>query len=174
VWFSRGILKLLMLSGHAASCFLTRQMEYNADAYAVGLAGSNGFESMTLRIGVLSSSLQQTYKNMRTRWNTNRHLPSDFSDYFLQHDAIMPPEKRAAIENTLGLQRTGTFDTHPAPGDRIRLARRAKEKGVFYSELPAAILFNNFPVISKQATRVHYQDDLGIEFVESMLEERPL
>ncbi|HTL18769.1 MAG TPA: M48 family metallopeptidase, partial [Patescibacteria group bacterium] len=34
VWASRKVLSLLMLSGHAASCFLSRQMEYHADACA--------------------------------------------------------------------------------------------------------------------------------------------
>jgi hypothetical protein len=85
----------------------------------------------------------------------------------------MPPEKRALVENRLGMRSSGTLDTHPAPADRIRMARRARENGVFYSELPASVLFNNFAVISKQTTRVHYQDDLGIPFVESMLEESP-
>ena len=42
VWLSRKLLTLLMLIGHAASCFLSRQMEFHADARAMAVAGSVG------------------------------------------------------------------------------------------------------------------------------------
>src|SRR5213075_671827 len=40
VWFTRRILWALMHAGHAISCFLLRQMEYDADSYEAKLAGS--------------------------------------------------------------------------------------------------------------------------------------
>ena len=36
------MLALFMLIGHAASCFLSRQMEFHADACAIAVAGSAG------------------------------------------------------------------------------------------------------------------------------------
>ena len=33
-----------MFIGHAVSCFLSRQMEYDADSYQIKIAGSAAFE----------------------------------------------------------------------------------------------------------------------------------
>ena len=44
VWLSRKVLALLMLAGHAASCFLSRQMEYHVDACAMVVAPSAGLD----------------------------------------------------------------------------------------------------------------------------------
>jgi Zn-dependent protease with chaperone function len=48
---SRLVLKLLMLLAHAVSCFLLRQMEYDADSYAIKVAGSGAMEAATRRDG---------------------------------------------------------------------------------------------------------------------------
>jgi len=44
VWLSRRILWGLMLVGQAVSCFMLRQMEFDADRYEARLAGSTAFE----------------------------------------------------------------------------------------------------------------------------------
>ena len=54
VWLTRRILWVLMIIGHAVSCVLLRQMEYDADKYESRLAGSDVFESSSRRIVELS------------------------------------------------------------------------------------------------------------------------
>src|SRR6185369_1001304 len=66
VWFSRLLLKLLLLIGHGIGCFMLRQMEYDADSYEIKLAGSETFESASKRMYVLSLLLETTYKDIRT------------------------------------------------------------------------------------------------------------
>ena len=56
VWCSRLLLKLLMFTGHVISCFLLRQMEYDADSYEIKLAGSEAFESTAKRMAVLNAA----------------------------------------------------------------------------------------------------------------------
>jgi len=84
-------------------------------------------------------------------------------------ESQMPPEKRSEIEDTVGLSRTGIFDTHPSHGDRIRQARKAGEPGVFHLDQPASVLFANFDAVSKQVTFLHYTDDIGLPCDETSL-----
>lgn len=162
VWFSRLILKGLMMIGHGACCFLLRQMEYDADSYQIKLAGSAAFEATMLRYKVLETAIAAAYKEMRVGWNNDRSLADNLPQYFMDHAAKIPVNKKEGIMGSSGLARTKIFDTHPSLGDRIRKARRANEPGVFALDLPASCLFVNFGAISRQVTLLHYQDDLGI------------
>jgi hypothetical protein len=162
VWVSRLLLHLLMLVGHGIGCFLLRQMEYDADAYEIRLAGSESFEATVRRMHVLASLLGPAYKDMRSAWNINHHLPEDFPAYLLVRDAKLSAARRIQLEDTLGLEPTRLLHTHPSNGDRIRRARQANEPGVFGLDGPAAALFSNFDVVARQVTLLHYTDDLGL------------
>jgi Zn-dependent protease with chaperone function len=162
VWFSRQLLKLLMLIGHGIGCFMLRQMEYDADTYEIRLAGSEAFETTMRRFHVLGVTLERSYKDMRSTWNLGKRLPDDFPAYFMNYAAAMPEMERTRLEDTMGLEATGMFDTHPSNGDRIRKARQAGEPGLFHLDTPARALFSNFEVPAKQVTLLHYQDDLGL------------
>jgi Zn-dependent protease with chaperone function len=164
IGFSRLLLKLLMLLGHGVSCFLLRQMEYDADSYEIKLAGSDTFEATARKFAVLKEALGKAYKEMRATWNTSRRLPESFPAYLLQQGGRISDHRRESIQNTLGLVKTGLFDTHPSDGDRIRRARLAAEPGVFHLELPATVLFSNFNAVSKQVTQLHYREDLDLDF----------
>jgi Zn-dependent protease with chaperone function len=164
VGFSRLLLMGLMYLGHGFSCFLLRQMEYDADSYEIKLAGSDTFEATARRLAVLNESVGRAYKNMRTSWNINRRLPDNFPQYLVQEDAKTPPALRERILDRMGLSRTGLFDTHPSDGDRIRRSRQAGEPGIFHLDQPASILFSNFPIAAKQVTYLHYAEELELEF----------
>jgi Zn-dependent protease with chaperone function len=161
---SRLILKLLMFLGHAVSCFLLRQMEYNADSYEIKVAGSAAFESTTRHLASLEAAAEKAFKEMRAIWNLNRRLPDDFSAFLCLHESRLPAKVREKIQDTLGLARTRVFSTHPSPGDRIRRARQAGDPGVFHLDYPASVLFTKFDVVSRQITHLHYTDDLGLQF----------
>ncbi len=162
VGFSRFLLKLLMYLGHGVCCFLMRQMEYDADSYEIKLAGSTAFEQTAKRLNVLGAATKESYKSMRASWNINRHLPDNFPAFLSKTEARMPAESRSQIEDTVGLSRTGIFDTHPSFGDRIRRARQAGEPGVFHLDYPATMLFANFDAVAKQVTFLHYTDSIGL------------
>jgi Zn-dependent protease with chaperone function len=162
VWFSRFLLRLLMLTGHGVSCFLLRQMEYDADSYEIKLAGSATFETSVKRLQVLAEALDRSYKDMHITWNKSRRLPDDFPAFLLRQEAALPAERRTRIEDRVGLATTGLFDTHPSDGDRIRRARQAGEPGVFHLDQPATVLFANFDAVAKQVTLLHYNDDVGL------------
>jgi Zn-dependent protease with chaperone function len=166
---SRLLLKVLMLLAHAISCFLLRQMEYDADSYEIKVAGSSAAEAATRRMAELGEAINRSYKEMRTTWTMSRRLPDDFPAYVVVQHAKLPPLFCQRMQDTLGLARTGLFDTHPSDGDRIRRARQAGDAGVFRLELPAEVLFSHFDIVSKQVTQLHYAEDLGLPFVSENL-----
>src|SRR5258708_37618736 len=77
VGLSRGVLWLLMMTGHALSGFLLRQMEFDADRWEVQLAGSAGFESATLRLATLGYVLDDIHREMRRTWRRQLQLPDN-------------------------------------------------------------------------------------------------
>jgi Zn-dependent protease with chaperone function len=169
VGLSRLFLKLLMFLGHGVSCFLLRQMEYDADSYQIKIAGSTALESTMRRLAVLGVALGKAYKEMRTAWNLNRKLPDNLPSYLAFHESKLPPALKQKVQDTLGLSRTGVFDAHPSDGDRIRRARQAGDPGVFHLELPASVLFSHFDIVARQVTHLHYSDDLGLSIDNSNL-----
>lgn len=162
VWGSRQVLKVLMLTGHAAGCFMSRHMEYNADRYAIELVGSSAFEETTKRLHVLEHAMKPAFHTMRVSWNMNSVLPENFPAHLLTNDVALSPAKRAEIEDRVGLGTTNLLDTHPSSGDRIREARRAQRPGVFALDLPAAALFANFDAVAKQVSFLYYTEELGV------------
>ena len=169
VWCSRLVLKLLMYIGHGIGCFMLRQMEFDADSYEVKVAGSTAFEEAMRRFHVLGHVTEMSYKQMRVGWNQSRELPDNLPAYLLSLDQTLHDSQRTQIEDRMGLEATGLFDTHPSNGDRIRAARRAADSGIFRCDLPATTLFNNFDVPAKQVTMLHYDDDLGIPLAQAKL-----
>lgn len=169
VWFSRLFLRLLMMVGHGASCFLLRQMEYDADSYQIKLVGSTVFESTVQRLRILGEASSLAYKQMRTTWNLSKQLPESVPSFVVHSETQIPPHVREKILNTLGLAKTGLFDTHPCDADRIRCARHANEPGAFDMDLPATVLFSSFEVVAKQVTQLHYSEDVGLVFDPAML-----
>lgn len=169
VWFSRLVLHGLMLIGHGVSCFLLRQMEYDADSYEIKLAGSEAFESTARKFALYGESLGHAYKEMKRSWNSSHHLPDNLPAFFVQKEGELSFATREKVDGELGLKRTGLFDTHPSDADRIREARKAADPGLFQLERPATELFANFAVPARIVTLLHYQEDLGLPVDSSVL-----
>jgi Zn-dependent protease with chaperone function len=162
IWLSRGVLWLLMMAGHMVCCFLMRHMEYDADRAEIELAGSAAFESTTLKLATLGKALGDIQQEMRRSWRNNHRLPDNLPVLLQYRERHIPAEKRHAIESSVGLSKTGLFDTHPSPSDRVREARRLGRPGCEISDEPASELFENFEAVSKMVTLAYYEDDLEV------------
>lgn len=169
VALSRGILWVLMMAGHGLSGFLLRQMEFDADRWEMRIAGSADFESTMLRLATLDYVLADIRQEMRRSWRRQMQLPDNLPLLVEYRTNRLPADRRAKVENQLGLARTGWFDTHPSAADRIRQARRWAEPGCLTSEAPARDLFENFNMISRLVTLAHYEDDLNVPTTEDFL-----
>lgn len=162
VALSRGILWLLMMTGHFLSGLLLRQMEYDADRWEMRIAGSAGFESTTLRLATLSYVLKDIRAEMVRSWRRQLQLPDNLPVLVEYRTNRLSAARRAKIESHVGFDKTSWFDTHPSAADRIRRARQLAEPGLLTSNAPARNLFENFDTISRLVTLAHYEDDLNV------------
>ncbi|MDB6121335.1 MAG: heat shock protein HtpX [Pedosphaera sp.] len=168
IWLTRRILWVLMHIGHAMSCFMLRQMEYDADSYETKLAGSNAFAATTAKLRSLSLASQFAYHEMQESWR-NRRLPENLPLFINVSTNSIPPDVKAKVEEASAKTKTGIFDTHPADADRIRAAQALSQPGVFHLDEAATNLFNDFVGLSKTVTRFHYEHNLELKFTENNL-----
>jgi Zn-dependent protease with chaperone function len=169
VWFSRLVLKILMFTGHIVAGFMLRQMEYDADAYQIKIVGSEAFEVTHRKLATLSAAMDATYRQIHARWKKSGQLPDNLSELLRQMHENLPADVLQKIDDHIGFHRTGLFDSHPSPADRIRRARKAGERGVFDDDRPATALFASFEHPARFVTLLHYTDDLGIPVNNQML-----
>lgn len=169
VWFARMILRILMYTGLLIGGFMIRQMEYDADACQIKLVGSETFERTHRKLASLGAATSLMYKHIKTQWQKTGHLPDNLSELLRQSHERLPAKALQKIEDRYGLERTGLFDSHPSPADRIRVARRAQDPGAFHDDRPASALFASFDHPARFVTMLHYTDDLGIPITQDML-----
>jgi Zn-dependent protease with chaperone function len=168
VWVSRRILWVLMHAGQAISCFMLRQMEYDADSYEAKLAGSDAFESTASRLRVLAVATQVAYEDVRQSWASSR-LPENLPLLINHKAGSLPAEVQQKLSTSAASEKTGWFNTHPCDADRNRAARRLNQPGVFRLTEPASRLFSDFAELSKRVTRHQYEKHFELEFTEQNL-----
>jgi Zn-dependent protease with chaperone function len=161
IWASRRVLAGLMVAGHAISCFMLRQMEYDADSYEAKFAGSAAFARTSARMRELGLGAEFGYHDLRQGWMT-RTLPSNLPAFLIERSSRVPDEilreVRAVPERT-----TGVLDTHPSDADRVSAAEALSATGVLVGgDGPGTELFRDFERLSAAATRHHYEHDLGL------------
>lgn len=162
VWMSRRILMGLMYTGHAISCFMMRQMEYDADSYEVKFAGRDAFARTSTRLRELGLASQFAYRDLRDSVSAGA-APTNLPVYVAGGVARVPSELREHLVNG-SAEKTGLFDTHPSDADRLRAAGSIDTPGVLLGgDLPASALFADFEALCANATRLHYEHDLGLD-----------
>ncbi len=169
VWLSRKVLALLMLAGHAASCFLSRQMEYHADACAMVVAGSAGLESLLLRLREQAVLEHLACDALRHLWNKRHLSPDNVPDFLDQLERRAPADFHDQARQTLLNETAGWFATHPTAAQRIRKARQREEPGIFSLEEPARALFTDFTATARVVTGRHYCQNLRLAVTQPML-----
>lgn len=169
VWCSRQALSLLRMAGHAISCFMLRQMEYDADSYEIKIVGSRAFISTSTRMRELAVGAQIGYVDLQAAW-VRRTLPSNLPAFLLERIGRVPREVIESAGHRAVDEKTGIFDTHPCDADRIRAAERAADRGILDGgDEPASRLFTDFEALSAAATRHHYEHDLGLPLSQATL-----
>jgi Zn-dependent protease with chaperone function len=168
IWLSRQMLRGLMMAGHAISCFMLRQMEFDADSYEIKLAGSEAFAQTSRRMREINVGAHFGYADLHAALR-NRTLPAQLPAFVVQRTGSLPPEILAQATEARD-ERTGTFDTHPCDADRIRAAMQTATRGVLLGgDGPATMLFADFDALSVTATRHHYEHALGIPLMDLAL-----
>jgi Zn-dependent protease with chaperone function len=160
VWLTRRLLWALMMAGHAISCLMLRQMEFDADRYEARVAGSEAFEGTVFRLQELNAASQQAFGTLGSSWHAGQ-LADDLPALIQANAERLPSEVGQEIQEHVRVARTGVLDTHPADGDRIESARREASTGVFHLQDPGTILLRDFDGLSRQVTMAFYAHELG-------------
>jgi Zn-dependent protease with chaperone function len=169
VWVSRQVLRRLMWGGHMISCFMTRQMEYDADSYEVKIAGSDAFAATMRRLRELDFAAlhASTYIN---RELAAQRLPKDLPLFFVEWLHLRASRVLGALDEAA--PKRGLFNTHPSDDDRVSAAARAEDPGVLLGgQEPALGLFVDFEALSQAATRRHYEHSgllKGVDLVDAV------
>ena len=162
VWITRKILWLFMWLGHGISCFMLRQMEYDADSYEIQVAGSDAFLATCQALPVIGAGWQRAVSRQQDSFATHR-LVDDLATYTALETKRVSPETKAEIVKAVKGAKTGWFDTHPTDFDRMRIAFQAKAPGVLSGEESATALFSDFSSLARQSTAAYYRHDCEIE-----------
>lgn len=157
VALGRQALHALMVTGHAVSCFLSRQMEFDADQYEGRVAGSSGFADAALRLRVLDAAAQFVLGSVLREGRYVDDVPALIARFAQQ----TPPRLMADIKRAVQLSGTGLFDSHPSDMERIRRVRAGRFPGLLAGADPASQLFRDFPGLCRRATAAFYEDALG-------------
>lgn len=167
VWLTRKVLWVLMWVGNLLSCFMLRQMEYDADRYEARLAGGATFEATMRRLAELSAAHRMAIDDLSASWDEGR-LADDLPALIVADADRMPESLRESVRRHAAESTTGLWNTHPAPRDRVAGARREDSPGVFRdagaAALPAGALFRDFPGLCRAVTAAYYREVLGPSF----------
>jgi Zn-dependent protease with chaperone function len=160
VWLTRRVLWVLMIVGHVLSCFLTRQMEYDADRFMARIAGSETFEEIARRLELWGVSSQATFSLAGHWWLKDRY-PDDLPTLIVSHTERIPKKLHRKIQKNLNKSRTGIFDSHPCLKDRMANVGREATDGIFHFDGPATMLPRGYSKLARQASLKLYQAMFG-------------
>jgi Zn-dependent protease with chaperone function len=168
VMVARAVLWLFMMAGHGISAFLLRQMEFDADAAEIRLAGSDAFKSTTRKLLTLGAVRATADQQVAEIWQFHRHLPDNLPILLDHHMRSVPPELVANIELNLQQTKTHWSATHPSPSERMKRAETMRSRGQEISDAPARELFENFEDLCHGVTLGHYHN-LGVSMPSNCL-----
>lgn len=185
IWVGKMILLLLLKISHPISCFMLRQMEYDADRYEAAMVGAGTFESTCDKFALLSAAHSWAFEDL-DRASEEGRLADNLPELIMANLHQMKVEDRREIIGSSKRGKTGFFDTHPADRDRVASAREVSGDPVFSwpagchvempggsgtsadgtrtgsgSPPPATVLFRDFPDLSRHITMCYYQEIFG-------------
>jgi Zn-dependent protease with chaperone function len=162
VWVTRRILWLLMNVGHAVSCFMMRQMEFDADRFESQVVGSETFAETTRHFQLLNAAWQQTIAQQREAYATNR-LVNDLPRLSAMAAKRLATKAVQANRAVLPTAKTGWFNTHPSDHDRIQASKALGAVGMLHGDGDATKLFRDFRATAQALTKHYYEEECGID-----------
>lgn len=161
VWLTRAVLWLFMVIGHILSCFLLRQMEYDADRNEARLVGADVFAETFRNLLLLQLVSNSAHGLASLSWYKKGKVPDDLSALILRLADNIPEKEFRKIEKKMKKSKASLFDTHPSDGERLASVRQEDAPGVFHLDGPAMQLFTDFDKLSRAVTLKFYRTAIG-------------
>lgn len=166
VWLSRKVLHGLMYAAHALSCWLSRQMEFDADYYAGRFQGAESFAATARQTALAAAAEAQAGVDLNTWW-TDRQIVPDFAEHVAFRLRRLEPSTHEAIDHSLATEETAWHSTHPSMRERIARVRAEAPEPIFTTDAPATLLFADFENLSRRVTEELYRHSVGDEFAQA-------
>ena len=161
-WTLRGLLMLTYL----VCGYMFRQREFDADRFETRVGGSACFESTTRRLEVLSVAYRGAIDDLQYGHGEGR-LGDNLPLLVLSNAKQLPKKVHKALRKHVEDSKTGLFDSHPCPRERIENAWKEQSPGIYRVELPAHLLFSNFLGLARNCTWDFYRGIFGPKFKQS-------
>jgi hypothetical protein len=162
VWVTRKVLWVFMWIGNILSCFMLRQMEFDADYYETQVAGSDTFARTAEALRLLGAGWQRAVGIQQESFSAGR-LVNDLPGFVALEAGRLPVEVKSAIDQAVAESKTGWFDTHPSDADRVQAAEKIGTSGVLAGEGPATVMFDDFASLTQKATGAYYEHECEID-----------
>lgn len=162
IWLTRKVLWVFMMVGHGISCFMSRQMEFDADHYETQVSGSRGFGETAARLRQLNVAWHRSISQQQEAFQGKR-LVDNLPGLVALESRRLSPDIVQKLDESANESNTGWFDTHPADSDRTRAAERAQCPGVMVAEGPATELFTDFATTAQLLTGNYYKEECELE-----------
>lgn len=163
VWTSRLILKGLLRVAHALAQLLSRQMEFDADAYAVRVVGAHAFEQSMKNIVLSDLADDGARYDLDECWRGGE-LPDDMPA--LVRCNLEQLEERV-VEDALERAWSTTasmYASHPPIRERVEHAHTVDDGARMSLDAPATALFREWDRYARALTERAYRADLDGEF----------
>lgn len=159
VIITRAIMWCFMMAAHAGSCFLMRQMEFDADRYEVELCGSENFQETCESLRILSASESKSMMGLIQL--VHQGVLIDNIPYLIEQVRNgLTTNERDLVLQSLRTQNTGFFDSHPADAARIKAAKSVNLPGIFDFRIPARNFLQHYDSLCKNVTQDFYRNQL--------------
>lgn len=170
----RKVMTLLMQLGGVISGFMSRQMEYDADAHGARVVGSREMEGALLQLGLLDHAETATVKSMLARLKDGE-LPDNVPGRIASQVLAMPEVVRKQVKSRGLAEDASWWSTHPALKDRKKKLEELAAPGVCSLDMPAEALMHDFAGLCKTVSLYWYDVELGLDLNEFKLvaEEAP-
>ncbi len=151
----------IAMVGVAVDANVSRQKEFDADAYGAFFAGTDvGIE--TLEVG---ESLASAYHSVMMfglgMFQGRRELPLNAPQVVARFYRGMSLEVREEAARIRHRERTRWNATHPSLRDRTRAMRELNQPGVYFDRRPATTLFVDFPGVARLASYAMFRPILA-------------
>src|SRR5262249_31584198 len=143
--------------------------EYHADACAIAIAGSEGLESMLIRLREQEVIERLAYGALNQIWQKRHQMPDSVPDFLVEIEKRCQEGFHEQARQTLINETPGWLSTHPTACQRIREARRRSEPGLFLLEKSARALFNDFSSVAAFVSARHYYENLHLAVTPAMI-----
>lgn len=163
LWIGRGVLGCLMKAGGAMSGFMSRQMEFDADAHAARVTGSQEIVGALMRLRALDHAEGVMAEEMLQWLKDHGNLPDNIPLRVQAHERDMPDHLRQKLVKNALAADTEWWHTHPCLRERRDKLATLKAPGIFHLDAPGTHLFADFKGLCQTVSAYWYEVELGLD-----------